>query len=133
MDIKPITSKRFKEVDEVNEPFLFRDLHEIARKVYLHLNLQSLVRIDVRCDDDGHLHVLEANPKPDLKSPSSAVTSLTSAGLCSVGLTYDDLIMTLLADRLVTLLRHNDEYSLEFETVEQASKFTNSEKVVKSH
>ena len=106
MDIKPITGNRFKEVDPASEPHILKSLHRIARDIYLEFNLRSLVRIDVRSDENGDLYVLEANPKPDLKSPSNGVTSLISAGLSTTGHTYDDLIMSLLADRLLFLFRH---------------------------
>jgi D-alanine-D-alanine ligase len=52
---------------------------------------------------------LEANPKPDLKYPTQAVTSLVSAGLAQTDLDYDDLIMSLLADRLNFVLEHSRE------------------------
>jgi D-alanine-D-alanine ligase len=107
MDIKPITGDRFKEVDQALEPRIFKTLHQIARDVYLEFDLRSLVRIDVRSDDNGDLYVLEANPKPDLKSPCNGVTSLIFAGLSSAGYAYDDLIMSLLADRLYFLFRHS--------------------------
>ena len=39
------------------------------------------------CSSD--LFILEANPKPDLKAPSPAETSLVSIGLAARGMTYD--------------------------------------------
>jgi hypothetical protein len=62
--------------------------------------------MDLRADEDGKLYILEANPKPDLKRPSAGVTSLICAGLPEAGMDYDDLIYSLLADRLSLLLRH---------------------------
>lgn len=109
MDVKPITGARFKQVDPVAEPHIWNGLHRIARDVYMEFNLRSLVRIDIRSDENGGLYVLEANPKPDLKSASSGVTSLISAGLSGTGLTYDDLILSLFADRLLFLFRHGQE------------------------
>jgi D-alanine-D-alanine ligase len=44
--------------------------------------------------------VLEANPKPDLKRASGSVTSLICEGLSEFNLTYNDLILSLLLDRL---------------------------------
>ena len=58
----------------------------------------------VRADESGEVYILEANPKPDLKRPDKTVTSLISAGLSQAGLDYDDLILSLLADRLACLL-----------------------------
>ena len=76
----------------------------LARDVFLEFNLGSLIRIDMRADEKGDLHILEANPKPDLKYPGKTATSLISAGLSEAGLEYDDLILSMLADRLVSLL-----------------------------
>jgi hypothetical protein len=45
----------------------------------------------------------EANPKPDLKKPSGASTSLVASGLPFLGWTYDDLIACLLVERLLQL------------------------------
>ena len=109
MDLKPITGARFKMVDAVSEPQLWNGLHRIAREVYMEFNLRSLIRIDIRSDENGTLYVLEANPKPDLKRPSGGVTSLISAGLAGTDLDYDDLIMSLFADRLLFLFRHGRE------------------------
>lgn len=109
MDFKPITGARFKMVDAISEPQLWNGLHRIARDVYMEFDLRSLVRIDLRSDENGGLYVLEANPKPDLKRPSGGVTSLISAGLAGTGLDYDDLIMSLFADRLLFLFRHSRE------------------------
>lgn len=109
MDVKPITGARFKTVDAISEPQLWHGLHRIARDVYMEFNLRSLIRIDIRSDENGGLYVLEANPKPDLKRPSGSVTSLICAGLASTGLDYDDLIMSLFTDRLLFLFRHGRE------------------------
>ena len=79
-------------------------MHEIGRKVWNELSLESLIRLDLREDANGTLHVLEANPKPDLKMPTESGTSLVCAALPSLGMDYDDLILTLLADRLDVLL-----------------------------
>ena len=70
---------------------------------------RTLIRLDVRADVDGNLAILEANPKPDLKRPSAGVTSLSAYGLEAEGLTYHDLILSLIADRLDYLLSHRLE------------------------
>ena len=64
------------------------------------MNIESLIRFDVRADQSGRLQILEANPKPDLKAPSREQTSLVAASLSAYGMSYDDLILSLLADRL---------------------------------
>jgi D-alanine-D-alanine ligase len=105
MDSRPITASRFKNVDP-HETELWMDLHKLAREVFLEFDLGTLIRIDLRADENGKLHILEANPKPDLKYPASGVTSLVSAGLSQTGLGYDDLLLSLLGDRLDFLLRN---------------------------
>ncbi len=50
--------------------------------------------------------MLEANPKPDLKRPDGQQLSLVCAGLDQAGMDYDDLILTLIANRLDLLLTH---------------------------
>ena len=103
MDVKPITNERIKQLDPNADAAILGQLHEIARKVWLELSLESLIRLDLREDANGVLHVLEANPKPDLKMPTAAGTSLVCAALPSLGMDYDDLILTSLADRLDVL------------------------------
>jgi len=105
MDSRPITTSRFKNVDS-RESELWIDIHKLAREVFLEFNLGTLIRIDLRADENGKLHILEANPKPDLKYPTLGVTSLVSAGLSQTDLGYDDLLLSLLADRLDFLLRN---------------------------
>lgn len=106
MDVRPITADRFRPVDGRQEPDLLERMHRIARDVFFEFDLGSLVRLDLRSDAAGELYILEANPKPDLKVPSQGVTSLISAGLAESGMDYDDLILSLFADRLDFLLAH---------------------------
>ncbi|MEG4066302.1 ATP-grasp domain-containing protein [Microcoleus sp. Pol11C2] len=103
MDQKAITADRGRLMGG-DEPELKQELIELARKIYWEFSLNSLVRIDVRSDADGSLYVLEANPKPDLKHPGENVTSLVALGLAEYGMSYNDLIFSLLADRLDYLL-----------------------------
>jgi D-alanine-D-alanine ligase len=103
MDEKAITAERGRLMG-AEEPELKQQLIELARKIYWEFSLNSLVRIDVRSDADGKLYVLEANPKPDLKHPGGNVTSLVALGLAEYGMSYNDLIFSLLADRLDYLL-----------------------------
>jgi D-alanine-D-alanine ligase len=106
MDLRPITKDRCHRLDANRYPALSSDLHRLARDVYLEFNLGSLIRIDLRTDETGALKILEANPKPDLKLPAGEVTSLISEGLAETGMEYDDLILSLLADRVDFLLTH---------------------------
>ena len=103
MDVKPITNDRIKRLDADADAAILSQLHEIARKVWVELSLESLIRLDLREDAEGKLHVLEANPKPDLKMPTATGTSLVCAALPSLGMDYEDLILSLLADRLDVL------------------------------
>ena len=48
--------------------------------------------------------VLEANPKPDLKRNDGSATSLVSAGLAALGMTYEDLVLSILANRVADYL-----------------------------
>jgi len=108
MDQKAITADRGRFIGS-EEPELKQELIELARKIYWEFSLKSLVRIDVRSDADGSLYVLEANPKPDLKHPGENVTSLVALGLAEYGMSYNDLIFSLLADRLDYLLTQHIE------------------------
>ena len=106
MDKRPITNDRLKPLDPICDAKLLEDMRRLARDTYLEFNLCSLIRLDLRADENGDLFILEANPKPDLKKPAQGVTSLISAGLSEVGMEYDDLILSLLADRLDFLFTH---------------------------
>lgn len=105
MDQKPITTDRFRLLD-ATEPQLTTALLELAQTIYSAFTLQSIVRVDVRADAEGHLYVLEANPKPDLKRPTDHATSLVMAGLPPGDVSYHDLILGLFADRINTLLAY---------------------------
>ncbi len=106
MDVRPITQERFRVLEPSRDADVIDDLRRLASDVFLEFNLNSLVRMDVRADENGVLNILEANPKPDLKKPSKGVTSLICGGLGESGMDYDDLILSLLADRLDFLFKH---------------------------
>jgi D-alanine-D-alanine ligase len=106
MDVRPITADRFRRLDGRRDRVLLDRLHRIGRDLFVEFDLGSLVRLDLRSDAAGELYVLEANPKPDLKAPAHGVTSLISAGLAEAGMDYDDLILSLIADRLDFLFAH---------------------------
>ncbi|MGB7443260.1 MAG: ATP-grasp domain-containing protein [Coleofasciculaceae cyanobacterium] len=106
MDKKAITAARARLIGN-EEAELKRSLIKLAQRIYWDFNLNALVRIDIRADSNGVLHVLEANPKPDLKRPTENATSLVALGLVDQGMSYEDLILSLLADRLDYLLRQH--------------------------
>ena len=109
MDKRPITKDRFRKLDPVRDGALLQRMRLLACEIYREFNLGTLIRLDLRSDEHGNLHVLEANPKPDLKHPAEGVTSLISAGLSECGMDYDDLIFSLIADRLDHLFTHRRE------------------------
>ena len=100
MDVRSITQERVRPLDPLTDSDKISQLESLAQEVFSELSLESLVRLDVRCDLDGRMYVLEANPKPDLKMPTESQTSLIAEGLAQQGMSYDDLILSLLADRI---------------------------------
>ena len=100
MDVKPITVDRIRPFDTSADADALRQLRELAMDVFCELGLETLVRLDVRSDPSGAMYLLEANPKPDLKAPKENKTNLVCASLAQYGMTYDDLILSLLADRI---------------------------------
>jgi len=105
MDKRQITEDRVRPLDPATEGEVIEQLNELARAVYSCFNLESLVRLDVRADADGKLYILEANPKPDLARPTDNKVSIVCVGLPAMGMTYEDLILSLLVDRLEQLQR----------------------------
>lgn len=100
MDVKPITVDRIKPLAESEDDDALSQLRELAMDVFCELGLETLVRLDVRSDASGKMYLLEANPKPDLKAPKENQTNLVCASLAQYGMSYDDLILSLLADRI---------------------------------
>lgn len=100
MDHRPITVDRIRLLTADNDRPLHDRIHALGRAVFEELDLETLIRLDLRADAAGRLYVLEANPKPDLAAPVAERTSLVCAGLVDHGMSYDDLILGLLADRL---------------------------------
>lgn len=103
MDHRPITKDRVRCLDRAAEGDLYDKLARMACQIYQEFDLETLIRLDVRADDDGDLYVLEANPKPDLAAADEERTSIVGAGLKDEGMTYDDLILSLIADRIDVL------------------------------
>ena len=100
MDVSPITQNRLRLLDRAEDKETVQELLSLAQSVYTDMCLETLVRIDVRANSDGQLHVLEANPKPDLKAPKKNQTNLVCVGLEQHNMSYDNLILSLLADRI---------------------------------
>ncbi|PAJ75213.1 hypothetical protein CJF42_06065 [Pseudoalteromonas sp. NBT06-2] len=97
IDREPISAQRIIKLDPNNDSDTLKELNSIACKLYTKLNLKGLIRIDLRQDEVGKLHVLEANPKPDIIH-SIEKTSLLALGLSEVGISYDHFIVSQVAN-----------------------------------
>lgn len=106
MDVRPITLDRVRVLDAADDAAVVQAMTDLGTRIFRELGLETAVRVDMRADGDGRIHVLEANPKPDLKLPEGNQLSLICAGLAQQGMDYDDLILSLLANRLRFLLKH---------------------------
>ncbi len=111
MDVKPITPDRIRLLESEGEADMIDALADLSRRIFAGLCLESAVRIDVRLDGNGLPHVLEANPKPDLKYPRGEAINLITAGIAACGMDYDDLILSMLANRIDFLLRYRQSTS----------------------
>ena len=100
MDVRPISTDRMRLLSLETEGELISRLEKIAMTVFSELGLETLIRLDLRMCENGEIHILEANPKPDLKRPEGNKTSIVSVGLERCGMDYDDLILSLIADRV---------------------------------
>ncbi|CZF78281.1 D-alanine--D-alanine ligase B [Grimontia celer] len=97
MDQRPITKDRLKTVTDEE---LRADIVAIARQIFQSFNLHTLIRVDLRMDGKGRLFVLEANPKPDLKLPKGSEINLVAFGLDREEMSYQELIQSLVFNRL---------------------------------
>jgi D-alanine-D-alanine ligase len=102
MDVRAITDDRMKLTSGPTQAALLA----LAEHVYRDCGLESAVRLDIRADWSGSLRVLEANPKPDLAPPTDRSTSVICVGLPEAGMTYNDLILSILINRLDYLHTH---------------------------
>ena len=103
MDHRPITTDRVRPLNPVHDAKLHGQLVELGCRIFREFDIETLIRLDVRADEKGDLYVLEANPKPDLAAPVDDRTSIVCAGLQEQGMSYDDLILALIADRIDVL------------------------------
>lgn len=109
MDIRPITLDRVRVLDADLDAHEISVLTNIALYMFEHMRLETAVRFDMRTDSKGRIGVLEANPKPDLKFPQGQQINLLAAGISKCGMGYDDLILSMLANRIDFLLRNRIE------------------------
>ena len=104
MDVSPITMNRLQILGPDSDSAICERIADMARTIFEELDLDTLIRLDLRLDADGELNVLEVNPKPDIKKPTGQATSIVCCGLQQCGMDYDDLILSLFADRIDRLL-----------------------------
>lgn len=102
MDKRAITADRMRLTSGAIQAALL----SLAEHVYRDCALETAVRLDIRADWSGTLRVLEANPKPDLAPPTDRSTSVICVGLPEAGMTYNDLILSILINRLDYLHTH---------------------------
>ena len=100
MDVRPITKDRLRLLDAGTDPDIVEKIEDIARKVFFELDVETLIRLDLRMNAKGEINILEVNPKPDLKKPTAQKTSIVCTGLQACGMDYDDLILSLFADQI---------------------------------
>jgi D-alanine-D-alanine ligase len=67
-------------------------VQHMARRVYKVLELSGYARIDLRCDEQGRIYVLEANPNPQI-----ARSEDFAASAAKVGLPYPALLQRILS------------------------------------
>ena len=100
MDINPISNNSVKSLDPVKDAELITALTAIGRKIYQSMGLHNIIRVDLRMDKNLNLHVLEANPKPDLKAAEQGSVSLIALGLADEGVSYETMIVNQLINSL---------------------------------
>jgi D-alanine-D-alanine ligase len=67
-------------------------LQRLCKRVYRTLELSGYARMDVRLDANGRIHVLEANPNPQLAAGEDFATSARHAGV-----SYKQLVQQILS------------------------------------
>ena len=100
MDVRPITTDRLRLLGPDYEPDTLKVIENIARDIFTELDIETLIRLDLRMNAKDEINVLEVNPKPDLEKPRGKNTSIVCTGLQACGMDYDDLILSLFADRV---------------------------------
>ncbi len=100
MDVRPINDTVVRKLSHDSDGHIIQELNAVAQSLYNRLGLHGLIRLDLRMDAAGRLHILEANPKPDLKAPEGNVSSLVAMGIEQIGLNYPELIEQLFIQSL---------------------------------
>ncbi len=100
MDVAPITPNRLRLLGSETDGDTYMQIVNIARTIAEELDIDALIRLDLRMNAAGEINVLEVNPKPDVKKPNGQKTSIVCFGLAALGMDYDDLILSMFADRI---------------------------------
>ena len=58
MDLRPITTKRVNLLDPDIDADIIHRLENLAYQIFQEINLETLIRLDLRMDEQGELHVL---------------------------------------------------------------------------
>ncbi len=85
------------------EPAIEREIQNLTRRVYRMLELDGYARVDYRLSPEGTLHLLEANPNPEI-ADAEEFASAASAG----GLDYAALLTRIVALGLERARRRAD-------------------------
>ncbi len=72
-----------------------REIVQLGKRTYRALGMSGYARIDLRMAQDGSVHVIEANPNPDLSPGEDLAASAEQAGI-----TYPELLARILAHGL---------------------------------
>ena len=110
-NFKPIDSYEMKWIyeEEVADHFicpakidqkLENKLHEIVLAVWHALDIKDVTRIDLRCDQNGHPFVLEANYPAGLIPPEISQSSYLPYSARIAGISYEKLLQTIVNSAL---------------------------------
>lgn len=109
MDVKKISNDRLMLLNPTFDTDAWNKMAVATKRIFSELNLSAGIRVDFRADEDGNIHVLEANPKPDLKRPTESQTSFICAGLPQFDMGYEDLIQSMLLNRIHSLVTYQPQ------------------------
>ncbi|HEY3128520.1 MAG TPA: D-alanine--D-alanine ligase [Acidobacteriota bacterium] len=62
-------------------PDLLKKVERISKRIYRILSLSGYARLDYRLTEDGHFHLLEANPNPDIQRGEDFAASAAGSGV----------------------------------------------------
>ncbi len=62
-------------------PDLLKKAERVSKRIYRILSLSGYARLDYRLTEDGHFHLLEANPNPDIQRGEDFAASAAHSGV----------------------------------------------------